>query len=244
MQPHQDMLKRRTELLPAFIAEYNALRAQIIEQVKAVYIIFTTTATVFAASITAGTLAWERAIVSTTIFNVVIPLFLLTAAIGLAFGAKDMAALGNYIRVSIEERLEVLWGADLKKMLDSAGQPTGVQRVHLLGWEHAIRKQPGGKHLLIDGNLGIFTAVFTILFGATSTLGLLRVLTEAGWGLYPTKVRYTLALFPFVILLILIVTALLLYKRTRGMNVEIVSTKPTTHDALLTTSILRPRKRK
>ncbi len=204
------------KILTLIVAEYEALRAQILEQVRSIYIIFTALATVITGAFTSGTILWENALASTAIFNVAIPLILLVAAVGIMFALRDMLTLGSYIKNQIADRTEALLGKEFKELLDKGGYPTGsLPTISILGWEEWLRKKGANQHRLIDENKETFVVVFIFLFIVTTVLGELRVYDDKGWDAVSCTLRMVLAIFPFVVLFISAILVYLIYRRLK-----------------------------
>jgi hypothetical protein len=210
---YSDLLDK---ILTLLVAEYQALRSQILEQVKSIYVILTALAPIIAGAFAGGTALWEKALASTVIFNVAIPLILLIAAIGIMFALKDMMTLGRYIKNQIEDRAEALLGKELKELLKSRGYSEDSSfMTGILGWEKWLREPGTNQHRLIDGNTGTFTVVFIFLFIITTTLGELRVYDDEGWVTVPCTLRILLAIFPLIILSISVILVYLMYRRLK-----------------------------
>lgn len=204
------------KILTMLVAEYQALRAQILEQVRSIYVIFTALATVIAGAFTGGTILWENAPASTAIFNIAIPLILLIAAVGIMFALRDMMTLGSYIKNQIEDRTEALLGKEFKELLEKRGYPTNSSpTISILGWEGWLRKEGTNQHRLIHENKVTFAVVFIFLFIVATVLGELRVYDDKGWDTVPYTIHIVLAIFPLVVLFISAILIYLMYRRLK-----------------------------
>ena len=190
-------------ILSLMSVEYQALRDQIVEQVRGIYIIFTALATVIAAAFTAGALTWEKAVVSTSIFNIAIPFILLVAGVGILFALRDMMTIGKYVKNEVEDKVEALLGHEFREWLTDRDYCTSkLPTAKILGWEGWLRGERKGSHLLVHGNILSFVCVFGFLFAVTICLGELRVFHNVGWETIPCTVREVLRYIPLGALLI------------------------------------------
>lgn len=191
----------RAEIMNAVRAEYQALRSEISEHLKATYIIATALATMLAGALTVGSITWQaHAIVSALIFNVAVPMLLLTAAIGMVYAIREMESIGKYIKSEVEDKIDFLFDSDFQEWLKEKRLETGLKRSwRIMDWEGHVEQIRRVSKLGRQYDTLVFVLVFGIPFLLSFAMGTLRISMSDGWLSTQCFVRWLLALSPFVI---------------------------------------------
>jgi hypothetical protein len=207
---------RESLIVNALLTEYQGLRAQIIEQVKSIYVIFGALATIFTGALGAGAALWQTPLFSAALFNVVVPFVLLIAATAVLFAVRDMMTIGTYLGSHTEATLQAVFGQDLSRLLSEAGnQISPSHGTPVLYYERWLRRTTSG-HVLLRGNLMSFMIVFLVLFIVPTILGEVRLHSAAPTGVgIPYPMVEILTWCPLFIVLVSVVT---LYAFYRGVT--------------------------
>ena len=178
------------------------MRSEISEHLKATYIMGTVITTLLAGAITAGSITWQNnAFLSTFIFNVAVPILLLTAAIGASYAFQQMDSIGRYIRSGIEDKINFLFDSEFQGWLKEKRPKTGLlQAWRIMDWEGRVEKTRGTGKPGRRRDITVFSLVFGLPFGVSVTMGELCIFLSEGWLSTPCGVRWFLGFIPFIIL--------------------------------------------
>jgi MFS family permease len=212
------MGSNRIHLMNAVLSEYKALRAELMEHTRAMYLLSTVVSTVIAGAFTAGALAWDKAVVPAFIFNLIIPLLLLAGGILILTTTHKGAAISKYLKEKVEEKVEILLGGELQEWFKDVGLPHRVSSHHkVMGWETWVRKMGNDGGLPLGVYFFPYIAIFACILVSTLVIGEYRTFLPSGWEDIPVILRYGLRFSPLLPLVAGAYVCLFWYKRLRDL---------------------------
>ena len=193
----------RAEIMNVVREEYQSLRSEISEHLKATYLIGAAIVTLLTAGFYIGSITWkDNAFLSASIFNGVVPTLLFTAAIGTSYAFGQMGSIGEYIKSGIEDKITFLFDSEFQGWLKEKCLKTGLlPSWRIIDWEGHIKKTRRTSKRGRQRDTIVFGIVFGLSLVVSVVAGYTRMFIDDRWLWLNTPhiVHWFLVSYPLVL---------------------------------------------
>jgi len=130
--------ENRSLIIDGLFHQYDSLRTEILEHVRALYAFSGAILAAFVSAIVVGITIWSNTLVSSLIFTIIIPIILIVGGFALFINLNEMTNLSNYLMSDVEDVIDILIGEDYRNSLISCSKNDKIDfnKKKIIGWEN------------------------------------------------------------------------------------------------------------